>query len=75
MASEFMSEAEARTASACAPVPALEDLTDSRIRTEAQEAVDSLEARLQQIASRVRRGYLLSEEEKEVLRKASEREE
>lgn len=73
MASEYLSEAEARSASACAPVPSLEDLVDSRV--EPQEVADSLEARLQQIAARVHQGYLLSEEEKEVLRKASEREE
>ena len=70
MACAFLTEAEARSAHAFSPGPSLEDL----VVEEEQQVEDSLEARLRRIAARVHQGYILTEEEKELLREASERE-
>ena len=87
MASAFLTEAEARSARACVPSTStvsssLDDLVDNtntstqqREAEREEEATTTLEARLQYIATRVTQGYILSEEEKEVLRLASELEE
>jgi hypothetical protein len=74
MASAFLTEAEARSArTACASVSTLEDLIDVLSEVDSERA--DFEARLERIVTRVQQGYILSEEEKEVLREASEREE
>ena len=86
MASAFLTEAEARSARACVPssstggVSSLDDLVDNtststQREAEREEEATTLEARLQHIATRVTQGYILSEDEKEVLRLASELEE
>ena len=88
MASAFLTEAEARSARACVPSSSaggvsssLDDLVDNTSTSthhreaEREEEATTLEARLQYIATRVLQGYMLSEEEKEVLRRASELEE
>ena len=72
MASAFLTEAEARSASAFSPGSSLEDLVGASPPEE--ELEDPTEALLQRIALRVRQGYILTEEEKETLREASERE-
>lgn len=72
MAESFLTEAEARSARACA-LSTLEELVE-RQPAAAQTESSFPDARLEAIAERVRQGYILSEEEKEVLREASERE-